>query len=74
MSTVTISKIEYQNLRDKANAYGKMLEAAQGASSLVPTERSRKKIISAFKKTAKYNKKFLSSLNQGLKRSSYFVG
>jgi len=72
MSNITIPKTEYESLKERAVAYGRMLEAAQSAFSLTPPEKSRKKIINSFKKTNKYNQKFLSSLSQGLKRSSYF--
>lgn len=72
MSNITIPKVEYQELKSRADAYGRMLEVAQTDFSLTPPERSRKKIISAFKKTGKYNQKFLSSLNHGLRRSAHF--
>ena len=72
MSSVTISKIEYNDLKVRAFAYERMLLAAQGVFSLTPPEKSRKKIINAFKATDKYTKKFLGSLNHGLSRSSYF--
>jgi len=73
MSNVTIPKIEYQSLKERAVAYERMLEAAQGTFSLTPSETSRKKVIASMKKTGKYNQKFLTSLSRGLKRSSYFV-
>ena len=72
MDTVTISKTEYQDLKKRARAYEKMLEAAGSVSDLVPKERSTRKILSAMKKTKKYNKEFLDSLRAGLARSSYF--
>lgn len=73
MVNVTISKIEYQNLKEKADAYSRVLKAAKIPVSLVPTEKSRKKIISSLKKTSRYNQKFLSSVSKGLKRSDYFT-
>ncbi len=73
MVNVTISKIEYQNLKEKADAYGRMLKAAKVPTSLAPTETSRQKIISSLKETGRYNKEFLSSISRGLKRSSYFT-
>lgn len=73
MSNITIPKIEYNDLKERAVAYGRMLEAAQGVFSLTPPEKSRKKIITSFKKTGKYNQKFLSAINRGLKRSTYFT-
>lgn len=72
MSLVTISKNEYTNLKLRANAYERMLLAAQGDFSLNPPERSKKKVLASFKATGKYNNKFLSALERGLSRSSYF--
>ncbi len=72
MSNITIPKVEYENLMERATAYGRMMKAAQGTFSLTPPEKSRKKVMADFKKTGKYNQKFLSSLSRGLKRSSYF--
>ena len=73
MSNVTIPKTEYEDLKERAVAYERMLEAAQGPFSLTPPEKSRRKIISAFKKVGKYNKNFITSLSKGLKRSNYFT-
>ena len=72
MASVTISKAEYTDLKARATAYERMILAAQGAFSLVPPERSKKKIVAAFKKTGKYNKEFLASLERGLGRSTQF--
>ena len=72
MSSVTIPKDEYMDLKVRAQAYERMLLAAQSTFSLTPPEKSRKKIISTFKATNKYSKKFIDSLNKGLSRSSYF--
>lgn len=38
-----------------------------------PDTRSTSKIISSMKETGKYNQKFLSSLERGLKESEYFT-
>ena len=72
MNSITISKNEYNDLKVRAGAYERMLLADQTAFSLNPAEKSKKKIISAFKATNKYNKKFLDSLHAGLSRSLYF--
>jgi hypothetical protein len=72
MSQVTISKTEYSDLKARAVAYDRMLDAAQTPFHLSPPEQSRKKIVGAFKKTLKYNKLFFGSLSKGLKRSNYF--
>lgn len=73
MSTITIPKTEYKNLKERADAYERMLEAAQTSFSLTPPEKSRKKIITSLKKTGKYNQSFLSAINKGLRRSDYFI-
>ena len=65
MSTVTISKTEYKALVNFKVAVERDFMAS-------PPVRSVKKIIEAFKATGLYNKKFLASLESGLRRSSYF--
>ena len=72
MSNITIPKIEYENLKERAVAYERMIQVAQVPFSLTPIETSRKKVMASFKKIDKYNKAFLSSLSSGLKRSTYF--
>ncbi|MEK7175718.1 MAG: hypothetical protein AAB693_02880 [Patescibacteria group bacterium] len=72
MSTITISKIEYNNLKNQATIYERILSLVLGSSNLMPPEKSKKTIIEAFKKTEKYNKDFIISLNKGLSRSTYF--
>lgn len=73
MTTITLPKIEYLNLKERAEAFDKMVANINPAVFVLSTEKSRKKIISEFSKTKLYNKAFLESLNTGLKRSSYFV-
>ena len=73
MSNVTIPKIEYQSLKERAVAYERMLEAAQGTFSLTPSETSRKKVIASMKKTGKYKQKFPPSLSPGFNLLTYFV-
>ena len=72
MKSITISKNEYEELRARATAYEHVVVTLQKAFAMTPPERSRKKIISEFGKTGKYNKNFLASLERGLSRSSYF--
>ena len=72
MTSVTIPKTEYTALKARADAYERMLQAVGGAFSLTPPVRSKKKIMTAFKATKKYNTAFLKSLEKGLSRSSYF--
>ena len=73
MSTITLPKIEYQDLRRKAAMFERIVELAEKDDLFSPPPiRSRKQIISGFKKTGKYNPAFLRSLNHGLARSDYF--
>jgi hypothetical protein len=72
MTTVTLPKIEYLNLKKRAEAFDKMLAGINPGFLLVPPEKSRKKIISEFFKTKLYSKEFLKDLEKGLKRSSFF--
>ena len=73
MTTVTLQKSEYEILKAQASAYERLLKSVAKESVAMPPTRSRSKVLSAFRKTGKYNKKFLASLNTGLKRSSYFT-
>lgn len=72
MTTVTLPKIEYLNLKKRAEAFDKMLAGINPSFFFAPPEKSRKKIISQFSKTKLYRKEFLKDLEKGLKRSSYF--
>ena len=71
MSTVTISKKEYQELIEKKLRYEYLREIIEEDIFSSPP-RDIKEILSAFKKTKKYNQKFLKNLEKGLNRSSYF--
>ncbi len=73
MTTVTIPKTRYNELKKKAEAYELVFRVFEQQLFTPPMVRSRKTIISAFKKTGKYNAAFLKSFEQGLKRSSYFT-
>lgn len=73
MSTVTLPKIEYMNLKKRAEAFDKMVAGINPSFFFVPTEKSRKKIMSEFSKTKLYSKEFLKDLEKGIKRSSFFT-
>ena len=73
MSTITLPKIEYQDLKRKATMFERIVELAEKDDLFSPPPiHSRRQIINAFKKTKKYNPAFLQSLNRGLARSGYF--
>ena len=72
MSTISVPKTQYQVLKKKADFYDRILSVTFDSFFSTPPIKNGKKIISEFKKTKIYNKKFLESLNAGLKRSSFF--
>ena len=72
MSTITISKKEYQDLVEKKLRYDYLRQMLAADVFSAPPTRSRKTVLAAFKATKRYNKKFLESLGKGLERSSYF--
>jgi len=73
MVTITLPKIEYINLKKRAEAFDKMVAGINPSIFFVPVEKSRKKIVSDFSKTKLYNKEFIKSLKKSLKRSSFFT-
>ena len=72
MVTITIPKIEYQQLLGKAFRYDYLKKVITENIFAFPPVRGAKKILKEFQATNLYNKKFLNSLKKGLKRSSYF--
>ncbi len=72
MTTVTIPKIEYEFLKNRATAYERVLSLAQDELRVSPPTRSRKEILSSLRGTGRYNRKFLASVSKGLRHSSYF--
>ena len=72
MSTVTITKTQYEGLRRQAEAYRQIVVAAGSDLFNPPPTRDPRKVIAEFRKTKRYSKEFLDSLKKGLKRSSYF--
>jgi hypothetical protein len=72
MSTITLQKAEYKDLKQKADAYEIILNITERDVLSSPPIRSSKKIISEFKKTGLYNKQFTDSLKHGLERSASF--
>ena len=71
MTTITLPKIEYLNLKKRAEAFDNMVAGVNPSLFFVPVEKSRKKIISEFSKTKLYSKEFIKDLEKGLKRSSF---
>jgi len=73
LADVTIPRTEYRVLKTKANRYDRMVSATPKKISVTPPEKSAKRVVAEFKKTGKYSKEFLLSLEKGLGRSSYFT-
>jgi len=67
MSQITISKKEYIQLKNQSQAYKKVASNLFAAILKDPIE----DVVNDFKKTRLYTNKFLSDLENGLRRSSY---
>jgi hypothetical protein len=72
MSTVTISKKEYQELTEHKLRYEYLRRVLEENLFSPPPTKAGKEIVSALNATGLYNKKFLASIQKGLKRSSHF--
>ena len=72
MATISIPKKEYHQLVEKALRYEYIRQLLKEDIFASPPTRNVKRIIGSFERTKLYNKKFLKSLEKGLKRSSYF--
>ena len=72
MVTITIPKKEYQQLLDKALRYEYLRQILEEDIFASPPVQNSKTILKEFRKTKRYNQKFLESLAKGLKRSTYF--
>ena len=72
MTTITIPKKEYQTLTEKALRYDYLKKILKEDIFSSPSVRNTKMVMREFGGTGRYNKKFLESLEKGLKRSTYF--
>lgn len=72
MSSITISKREYEKLLEKKMRYDYLRSILEEDFFSPPKTRDSKIILKAFKETKRYSSNFLKSLERGLKRSSYF--
>lgn len=66
MSTVTLTKKEYKQLKRRAEAYELIRQIIEEDLFLPPPVRSRQKIMSEFKRTGLYSKKSLKNLSHAL--------
>lgn len=71
-STIVIPKKEYQELIEKKSRYEYLRQIIEGDIFSSPPSGNIKEIISVFRMTKKYSKKFLESLEKGMRRSSHF--
>ncbi len=74
MVKVTIPRTEYKKLTEKAQRYEYLRQIISEDLFASPPTRNTKEIVESFRKTKKYNQKFLDSLEEGLKHSSFFQG
>ena len=72
MSTITIPRKEYEELVDKRLRYEYLRQMMNGDIFSAPPEKNIKKVLKEFRASKKYSQKFIKSLENGLKRSSYF--
>lgn len=72
-NTISLSKTEYIDLTSRAKAYDLMISLVQKEVAFVPPVRSTKKIILELKKTERYSKDFLKSIERGFQRSTHFT-
>jgi hypothetical protein len=72
MSTITIPKTEYKALKERAEAYSRIISAAEVDLFASPPTRSKKEVMNALRGTHRYSKAFLTSVGRGLSRLSYF--
>ena len=72
MTTITIPKKEYQTLTEKALRYDYLKKVLKEDIFSSPPVKSTKMVMREFGETGRYNKKFLESLEKGLKRSAHF--
>ncbi len=71
-NTITLPRTEYQQLREIASRFELIKSLIEPDMFAQPPTKDAKSIIKDFKKTGLYNEKFLSSLEAGLKESTYF--
>lgn len=72
MSTVTITKTQYETLKRRAEAYERIVSAAEADVFSPPPIRDAKKVVAAMRKTGRYSAAFLKSLESGLARTRHF--
>lgn len=72
MTTITIPKKEYKELVETKLRYEYVRRALEDGIFSPPPTHSAREVARAFEKTEKYSRKFLGSLEKGLKRSTHF--
>ena len=72
MNVITIPKKEYQKLVETKLRYEYLRRTMEEDIFASPPKKNIRDVLGGFKVVKKYNQKFLGSLENGLKRSSYF--
>ena len=72
MSTVTLTRTTYLDLKRRAAAYERIVTMLERDVFTPPPVRNVRKIMVAFRRSNRYPARFLKSLERGLSRSTYF--
>ncbi|OGD70859.1 hypothetical protein A3I18_01310 [Candidatus Campbellbacteria bacterium RIFCSPLOWO2_02_FULL_35_11] len=72
MATITISKKEYRELIEKKLRYEYLHQIMEEDIFSSPPTKNIQEVVRGFKATKKYNRRFVNSLEKGLKRSACF--
>ncbi len=72
MSTITIPKTKYEDLKKKAMAYEYIARLIEQDFFAPPPTKNITKVIKELENSGRYTPDFLRSVKRGLERSSYF--
>ena len=72
MSTITLPRTKYLELKKRAAAYDLIVRVMEQELFSPPPVRSARRIISELRRTGRYRPDFLASVSKGLARSSFF--
>ena len=72
MTTITISKKEYEKLVEAKLRYDYLRQGIEDDLFCPPPTHNTREVVRQFTGIKKYNKEFLKSLEKGLRRSAHF--
>ncbi|OHA27330.1 MAG: hypothetical protein A3C06_00565 [Candidatus Taylorbacteria bacterium RIFCSPHIGHO2_02_FULL_46_13] len=73
MRTVNLTQTQYEALKDRAEAYERLMSAAKQELFSPPPTRSGKRVIKTLRASGRYSRSFLESLERGIQRSRFFT-